>query len=85
MLEYAGNAWYGYDGIWWDMLGYGRICEGGVFMWRESLAHALQRFLFCPPWFLHLLRKLFKLKRASRSIAKTGFLGSSKSMAGAVF
>jgi hypothetical protein len=45
----------------------------------------LQRFFVCPPWFLHLIRKLFKLKRASRSIAKTGFSRSSKSVAGAMF
>ena len=90
MLGYARIWWdmlgygdmMGYGGICWDMVGYVR---GGVFMWREGLAHALQRFLCCPPWFLHLLRKLFKLKRASRSIAKTGFSRSSKSMAGGMF
>ena len=89
----------GYARIWsdmlgyWDMMGYVWICKdmvgyvrgGGVCMWREGLAHALQRFLCCPPWFLHLLRQLLKLKRASRSIAKTGFSEDSKSMAGAMF
>ena len=75
----------GYGGMCWDMQGYGGICEGGVCTWLEALVHVLQRFFVCPPWFLHLIRKLFKLKRASRSIAKTGLLGCSKSMAGVVF
>jgi hypothetical protein len=33
----------------------------------------------------NMFGKLSFLKRASRSLAKTGFLGSSKSMAGVVF
>ena len=76
----------GYGEICWDMHGNGGICEGGVCTWCEAIAQALQRFFVCPPlWFPHLIRKLFKLKRASRSIAKTGFSRSSKSMAGAMF
>ena len=34
---------------------------------------------------LHLPRHFRKLKRASRSLAKTGFFDGSKSMAGAMF
>ena len=83
---------WGYDGIWWDMLGYVGICKDMVGYVRGGGLHVvgspctcLQRFFVCPPWFLHLIRKLFKLKRASRSIAKTGFSEGSKSMAGAMF
>ena len=93
MLGYARIWWdmlgykdmMGYGGMCWDMQGYGGICEGGVCTWLEALVHALQKFFVCPPWFLHLIRKLFKLKRASRSIAKTGFSKGFKSMAGAMF
>ena len=98
MLRYAEIYWFAriywnmvgygeYGRIWWDVLGYGGTWwDGeGVCTWSAGLAHALQRFLCCPPWFLHLFRQLLKSERASRSIAKTGFWGGSKSMAGAVF
>ena len=78
----------GYGSISWDMVRCGGRCRdvrGGVLHVVRSLTHALQRFLCCPPWFLHLLKKLFKLKRTSRSVAKTGFSEGSKSMAGAMF
>ena len=76
---------FGYDGICWDMQGYSGICEGwGLHVVRSPCTCFAKAFCL-PPWFLHLIRKLFKLKRASRSIAKTGFFDGSKSMAGAVF
>ena len=89
MLGYARIWWdmlgywdmMGYVGICWDMQGYGGICEG----WGLHVVRSPCGFLFAPHGFLHLIRKLFKLKRASRSIAKTGFSRSSKSMAGAMF
>ncbi len=49
MLEYAGicsdmvgyvRIW-GYDGIWWDMLGYGGMCEGGGSACGEKALHML--------------------------------------------
>ena len=84
MLGYAGICWdvIGYGKIWWDMVGCAGMCwdmvgHGGI--WGGGL-HVVSRPCTCfakvsllSPWFLHLLRKLFTLKRASRFIAKTGF------------
>ena len=76
----------GYVGICLDMQGYGGICEGrGLARGEKPLYMLCKGFLFAPPWFLHLIRKLFTLKRASCSIAKTGFSGGSKRVAGVVF
>jgi len=75
----------------WDMIGYVGICKDMVGYVRRGSArgekplYMLRKGFLCSPWFLHLIRKLFKLKRASRSIAKTGFSRRSKSMAGAMF
>ena len=68
-----------------DMQGYGGICEGGGLHVVRSPCTCFAKVFCLPPWLLHVIRKLFKLKRASRSIAKTGFSRSSKSMAGAMF
>ena len=76
----------GYGGICWDMHGNGGICEGGgLHVVRSHCTGFAKVFCLPPLWFPHLIRKVFKLKRASRSIAKTGFSRSSKSMAGAMF
>ena len=74
-----------YGWICWDMQGCGGICEGGGFARGEKPLYMLCKVSLLPLLVSTFACNFFKLKRASRSIAKTGFSRSSKSMAGALF
>ena len=66
MLGYGGIWWdmVGCAGMWWDMVGYG----GGVLHVVRTPCTCLAKVFFCPPWFLHLLRKLLKLKSVAGAV-----------------